>query len=90
MYYMLIVVHDGVQAQSNRACNILQFCRVGLSLGILFFTISLTDFKPLTAMGLNPDRGFVLLHVTKLSSCLQNVGGSTQVSEVKAGKWPYE
>jgi hypothetical protein len=30
-------VHE--QAKSNRVCNILQFCRVGLSLGILIFSI---------------------------------------------------
>ena len=32
---------DGTQAQSNRVCNILQFCCFGLSLGVLFFSVFL-------------------------------------------------
>jgi hypothetical protein len=36
-------VHE--QTQSNRACNILQFCRAGLSLWILFFSISMMHLR---------------------------------------------
>ena len=34
-FALTTTVHE--QAQSNRACNILQFCCLGLSLGVLFF-----------------------------------------------------
>jgi hypothetical protein len=52
------------QDQSNRACNILQFCRVGISLGILFFTILQTKVVFLghvvSSEGVLPDPSNVL------------------------------